>query len=173
MKQLNWYDEANSDDSMTLGGVRITPETWVGGVVEFVRYATVTECDIPSYKPDQRDLTLSSQNMYQGYPDDVEHKRVEPIYPPCNFGGLSELRIWRQIAGFHMNDPWPHIEHLKPTKMYHWCIELVGGVCVDQDGRPYIDIPDDELSIDITPELITALQNAQVLAARIKAGRDD
>lgn len=134
-----------------LCGLEVTPESWDMGVVEFVNGGS-WECG-PSYA----DL----QKLYKGGLRELCCKLARscrPIFPPRGWGGLSDDELWEAATGF---------------KLGHWYMgDHPAQVRFIRTDHPWVSInpkTEEEGCCDCRylPALILALQNAQVLAARM------
>jgi hypothetical protein len=150
---LAWGDE--------LCGVEVTPESWVGGV----------------YEQDGRWYLLDSLDGQESFGygffttdyygsqvpmDEAERAKkitaTRPIFPPRNFRGLSDAELWDAVVG-RVEWKFPLIEDNTVSLASDLSLGIYGphGVC-------------DSAAFDSATNiggLLTALQNAQVLAQRL------
>lgn len=164
MKQLAWGD--------LLCGVPVTPEAWwngygreqTNGLVEHTgnqRWYQIEQA-IRFNNPHDDGCYWSMHLMplpgeHEGMPHVCREEFSRPIFPPTGFAGKTDAELWEAVYGDGSN-PLHDGDFACVTLHSNSRFSIVGdcGDCVDR-AHP------DEL-----PALILALQNAQVLAARLK-----
>jgi len=158
---MNWNEK--------LCGHVVTPEGWIGGqytksgvvsVAGRLHFLCHTDNDADGrwFNVYQHHCPNTMFDEFQTVP--VGCGPVEPVYPPVGWNGLSEDEILAAV----MPNP---LESLDDDEMY-------ATFDVYSKQNQFIDIClDGHLNEKMIPPLILALQNAQVLAARLREGRND
>lgn len=137
MKQLNWGDE--------LCGKEITPEEWVGGIIDADGQWSVIE-QRGKHQPVFMDWRAELQDFDPGY--------QRPIYPHRGWAGKTETELWDAVVN----------QGRKP--LYY--AEISAMVHVKPDGELFMGNLYGSHRSEIAPALILALQNALVLSKRLK-----
>ena len=189
MKQLNWFNPDAPDESMYIGGVQITPETWIGGVVSrrdewrclhaFSRTASsVTSGFDAGCSTTHRIIRIQESVMGPGcsctsfgrpaeeveHPLDTWYRCTRPVYPPVGFGGLGEDEIWEYFSVRGDLLVWEDDDWAVAVSMSGDTPTVCAGTY--QHYPCLYDVP-------YVPALITALQNAQVLSQRLKDAHNE
>jgi len=142
---MNWNEK--------LCGHVVTPESWVRGIVAKWNVHSIW-CELLSGLR----ICIIERDGYSYEKTSVLDSR--PIFPPRGWAGLSEDEILAAV----MPNP---LESLDDDEVYA-TFEVYG------KQNQFIDIClDGHLNAERIPPLIQALQNAQVLAARLREGRND
>lgn len=154
---MNWGDE--------LCGVRVTPESWSGGIVlwnESAQHLNKGKWHILT--PDARTLTTCYLGMNWHSADLA--KWQTPVFPPRGFAGKTDAELWGAVfgEGCALHDcVWAEYSL---GNMWAWLGLDVG--C----GRDTADsCAFNLLGPSQYAEIILALHNAQVLAARLGGGK--
>lgn len=142
---MNWNDE--------LCGVKVTPESWAGGVVA----AGPPWGDGSCWR-----IAVERENWWGDH---------QPIFPPRGWASKTDTELWAALAKTYcgiIGDEWW-------INGDGWIVRVGPGWGVSiEAGSPYEDEMCGETELDIAPcaltnpsALILALQNAQVLARRL------
>jgi hypothetical protein len=156
---MNWNDE--------LCGVKVTPEAWLGGIVEYKgRW----------YSPRSIDTDFDDWDLYYSETKRLRHVKIEqttPIFPPAGWAGKSDAELWDAVFGISLPCIADGLGMYAPQK---WgCDEW--HVNVGEDGtvwcycRDSTEIEEPEM-LKRPDLLILALTNAQVLARRLQEARN-
>ena len=160
---LNWNDE--------LLGVKITPENWVGGLIEFDGKWGDAADIVHDGEP-----TWDTYDFIQ-YPELRRRWQIEntlPIFPPRGWANRTDAELMNAVTGHpergsststfmpviledHGDDA-----NGKSRHCFWAAIEQSGNVFLHLDGKG------GQYVATVTPALTLALQNAQVLARRLK-----
>lgn len=138
-----------------LCGIEVTPERWVGGVVEgalhwFPGAWRVMTGFTGGGVGNPIQTSRSESGVSKGW--------CRPIFPPPAWGGLSDDELWEAVTGFRLGH-WHMGDHPAQVRFI-------------RTDHPWVSInpkTEEEGCCDCRylPALILALQNAQVLAARM------
>lgn len=151
MNKLRWD---KPDAPCLLCGVPVTPEAWDGGVVDgwSDRYST------------QGWFISDAYRATCGCGDCQGIAAGTPVFPPRGWAGKTDAELWDVMCG----DGPCHIEVDKP---FYVCVHfvnckprgLISATCYENTGCSHNMLGDHTVT-----QLIPALQNAQVLARRLR-----
>jgi hypothetical protein len=145
----HWHTE---DNPCLLFGVPVTPEAWVGGLIEWDgRWFEALE----AWESGSKWWITTDVN-----PDDEQKTCVPldesaPIFPPPGFAGKTDAGLWAEIAGgdkLYAGECGRYSIFLQPDGAI-WEMGQFGGIRITEYAA-----------------LILALQNALVLQRRLAAG---
>lgn len=166
MDKLQWGD--------VLCGVEVTPESWVGGVVSAEGHwlRNVAVALAVQGVPTSSLLMTTSGPVSARYPTGWENHTAPfpaPIFPPLGWAGRTEADLWITIVGLDWESGWnlgQNVHHIGYLRGYNDATGRLNGdpyLC----NRPVIKHGWTRDLVEL-PALILALQNAQVLAARLQ-----
>jgi hypothetical protein len=95
MNPLNWNDE--------LCGKVITPESWIGGVVEMIRDNDGETCpprwDIIEICNLVKDHPCENWDYFYSEKREFPVEWTRPVMPPRGWAGLSDAELWDAVFG--------------------------------------------------------------------------
>ncbi len=164
MRQLAWGD--------TLCGKEVTPKAWKGGVVRHTGngawYRTEQAAEVDDHAHMVWSLWLLPQPWedQHGMPRTTRETLCFPIFPPHGWAGKTDAELAKEVFERPQYSPIPG---LLVTLYKGGAIGVGFSLDCNEIGEPTgIDVNYD---MEQVPALILALQNAQVLAARLKEGQ--
>jgi hypothetical protein len=147
MSDLAWGD--------TLCGVKITPEAWDMGVIEFKDGAW-------AYGPAYADLQRLYVNGMHELMTKLRHAYT-PIFPPKGWAGKTDAELWHAVFGA----PPAKIGAIGFYPDRYKRAALLEIQCQPAYWSQFHDPGSIGIDTDEAPALILELQNAQVLARRL------